>query len=50
MTLEALPAVSNPALLRHAWPLVFVLLGLGLTVAWTVLLGYGFVRLIEMAL
>ena len=50
MTLEALPAVSGSSLFRHAGPLVFLILGLGLTVAWVVLLGYGFVQLVEMAL
>ena len=50
MSLEALPAVYDPSLFRPVWPLVFVILGLGLTVAWTALLGYGLVLLVEMAL
>ena len=50
MTHEALPAVSDPSIFRPVWPLVFVILGLGLTAAWTALLGYGLVQLVEMAL
>jgi hypothetical protein len=32
------------------WPSAFLILALGVTVAWTALLGYGFVALVEMAL
>jgi len=50
MLLEPQTIVSDPATLRPAWPLVLVILGLGLTVAWTGMLGYGFVQLVGMAL
>lgn len=35
---------------RPFWPRVVVTVGLGLTVAWVILLGYGFIRLIELAI
>jgi hypothetical protein len=46
--------VSDPTrpstLIQRAWPSVLLILGLGISLAWTALLGYGFVALVEMAL
>ena len=50
MLLEPQTIGFDPAALRPAWPLVLVILGLGLTVAWTGMLGYGLVQLVGMAL
>jgi hypothetical protein len=38
------------SLFQRVWPAAFLVLGLGVTVVWTTILGYGFVRLVEMAL
>jgi hypothetical protein len=35
---------------RHIWPRVIVAFGLALTVAWICLLGYGLVKLVELAI
>ncbi len=32
------------------WPKVVIAFGLGLTVAWVILLGYGLVKLVELAI
>jgi len=32
---------------RPLWPAAVILLGLGLTLIWTLLLGYGLVRIVE---
>ena len=37
-------------LYQRLGPPAFLILGLGVTVAWTALLGYEFVRLVEMTL
>jgi hypothetical protein len=50
MPLEPETAYSEPVSFRPAWPLALVILGLGLTVAWTGMLGYGLVELVAMAL
>jgi hypothetical protein len=50
MLLEPQTIGSDPAALRPTWPLVLVILGLGLTVVWTGMLGYGLVQLVGMAL
>ena len=42
--------ITSSTLIQRAWPSAFLILGLGITVAWTALLGYGFVALVEMAL
>jgi len=36
--------------IRDMWPRAVVALGLGLSAAWTILLAYGFVKLIELAI
>jgi hypothetical protein len=41
---------SDPVSLRPTVPLALVILGLGLTAAWTGMLGYGLVALVAMAL
>jgi len=50
MPLEQQTVILDPATFRPAWPLVLVILGLGLTVVWTGILGYGLVALVGMAL
>jgi len=35
---------------RPFWPRIVVAVGLGLTVAWMIVLGYGFYRLLELAI
>jgi hypothetical protein len=41
---------SLSSLFQSVWPATLLVLGLGATVAWTSLLGYGLVKLAEMAL
>ena len=54
-TYEAAPAVDKPSapaatpVIQRIWPIVVIVIGLGLTAAWTCLLGYGVVRLIGFA-
>ena len=54
-TYEAAPAVNKPSALaatpviQRIWPIAVIVIGLGLTAAWTCLLGYGVVRLIGFA-
>jgi hypothetical protein len=53
MQSPAFPAsdpIRSYTLIQRAWASALVILGVGVTVAWTVLLGYGFVALVEMAL
>ena len=40
-----LPARNDPF-----WPAAVITFGIGLTVAWVMLLGYGLVRLVELAI
>jgi hypothetical protein len=52
--------VQPPALAAHSarlpdplariWPQAIVTLGLGLSVVWTCFLGYGFVKLVQLAI
>jgi hypothetical protein len=35
--------------MRQIWPKAAIVFGLGITVAWVCLLGYGFAKLIEIA-
>jgi hypothetical protein len=42
-------APADDALFHRIWPRAMVALGLGLTAAWTCLLGYGVVSLIALA-
>jgi len=42
-------APADDALFHRIWPRAIITLGLGLTAAWTGLLGYGLVRLIALA-
>ena len=44
--LEAKPSVRREPL----WPAVVVVCGLSLTATWVILLGYGLVRLVELAI
>jgi hypothetical protein len=41
---------SSSSLLQQAWPVAILILGAGITVAWTALLGYGTFVLAQMAL
>jgi hypothetical protein len=53
MQSPAFPAshpITTSTLIERAWPSALLILGLGITVACTALLGYGFVALVEMAL
>jgi hypothetical protein len=50
MPLEPETVCSEPVSFRPTWPLALVILGLGLTVAWTGMFGYGLVELVAMAL
>jgi hypothetical protein len=43
-------ALSPSLLFQRVWPPALLILGLGGTVAWIALLGYGFVALVQMAL
>jgi hypothetical protein len=43
-------ATRPSSLFRRVWPPSLLILGLGVTVAWTVFLGYKFVKLIGMSL
>jgi hypothetical protein len=42
--------VLDTQLSRPVWPLALLIVGLGATAAWTGLLGYGVIALVEMAL
>jgi len=42
------PAQSTPR--NPIWPKVVIVFGLGLTIGWTILLGYGITKLIEMVI
>jgi len=52
MPLEVPPiiAADPKALFHRVWPTALIILGLGVSVAWTALLGYGAVTLVRMAL
>jgi hypothetical protein len=43
-------AITRPTLFQRIWPSAFLILGLGITVAWTAVFGYGFVALVGMLL
>ena len=43
-------AITRPTQFQRIWPSALLILGLGITVAWTVVLGYGFVALVGMTL
>ena len=45
-TERPLQAAAKP-FIRRVWPQAVVGLGLGLSMAWTILLGYGLIRLVE---
>jgi hypothetical protein len=55
MTYEATPTVDKPPArtatpaIHRIWPVAVIGFGLGLTAAWVCLLGYGFFKIIEMA-
>ena len=42
--------ISPSSLFQHSLPWALLILGVVVTVAWTALLGYGFVELVKMAL
>jgi hypothetical protein len=42
-------AATNSALIDRIWPAAIIIFGLGLTVAWAALLGYGLVSIINLA-
>jgi hypothetical protein len=44
---ERLGRAASKPFIHSAWPQAVVGLGLSLSVAWTVLLGYGLIRLVE---
>jgi hypothetical protein len=55
MLLEAPPIttsdpISPSSLFQRVWPSALLILALVVTLAWTALLGYGFVALVRMAL
>jgi hypothetical protein len=46
----ATSASNPPAGRREIWPAAVITFGLSLTAAWVILLGYGLVRLVELAI
>ena len=50
MTFKVRTAIPAASLLHQVWPTTLLIVGLGATVAWTALLGYGLVALIEKAI
>ncbi len=51
MTFRVSTAIPTSFSLFHrVWPMALLIVGLGATVAWTALLGYGLVALIEKAI
>ena len=43
------PKHNDGKLHRPVWPLVLIVLGLGLTLAWLSIVGYGLIKLVEYA-
>jgi hypothetical protein len=43
-------APAEDTLLHHIWPHALIAFGLGLTVAWTCVLAYGLVTLLELSI
>jgi hypothetical protein len=50
MAPKVVSEVSDAYLYRRIWVPAFLIAGVGLTLAWIALLGYGLVGLVEMAL
>ena len=53
MTVNGVAPVAvagSKKILHRIWPTAVVVFGLGLTVAWTILLGYGLVKIIHAAI
>ena len=49
-TADAHAAPTHAPFVRRIWPQAVIVFGLGITAAWICLLGYGIVKLIEMAI
>jgi hypothetical protein len=44
------PTPSAKARLRRTWPLALVVIGLGLTLAWLSIVGYGLIKLVQLTM
>ena len=49
-TIDMPALTSKPARSEPVWPKALIAFGVGLTVAWTVFLGYGITKLVAMAI